>query len=83
MSKVNTGLLKDILWYLKGAIETKGIYEIKDSHIASLHIAIEKLEEKDKLDVEKVRNLISGFTGFDSVKDRLAQAICDNEDKLR
>jgi len=44
MSNSEIGLVKDILWYLRGAIELRGIYELKDYHLVALNKIIEEIQ---------------------------------------
>lgn len=53
MKLYEIGLLKDILWYLRGARETGGISEIKDYHITTLAQGIETLQKGGEKDVSK------------------------------
>jgi hypothetical protein len=45
MAKVKIGLLKDILWWLRGYLERDNNSFIKNEHIESLKDIIEKLED--------------------------------------
>ena len=39
------GKIKDIYWYLKGAIELRAICELEDGHMACFRLAIEEIQE--------------------------------------
>lgn len=45
MKTQEIGLVKDILWYLKAAIELKAIYELKDVHLLALSEIIDEAEK--------------------------------------
>lgn len=47
MKQHKIGLVKDILWYLKGAIELRAIFEIKDPHMIALKEMIEESQIKE------------------------------------
>lgn len=51
MDPYAVGLLKDILWYLKGAIELRSICELKDYHLSALSEIIDE-RQKDKVEIQ-------------------------------
>lgn len=48
MRKHEIGLVKDVLWYLKGVIELRAIMELKQSHLIALSDIIEEAQKKEE-----------------------------------